>query len=208
MRDYSQFGEQAHILKFFEERGREKGRFLDIGAHDGISCSNTLRLAELGWGGVLVEPSPIAFTKLITTYADRKDIEFVNAAVSAARDGLIPFYEGGGGFVGTTDPGHRDAWEGKQHVRYRSIWTHAISFGTLFAMLPGPYHFISIDTEGTNIGLLCELLWDDATVGRLQIEMICVERDAKDQARLEHIIHEHALEIYAETAANTLLAVK
>jgi FkbM family methyltransferase len=201
MRDYSQFGEQAVIAKFFEERGRDRGRFLDIGAHDGVSCSNTLALAERGWGGVLVEPSPLAFTKLITSYADRPDIEFVCAGVSR-RPGITPFYEGGGSFVGTFDEGHRDAWEGKQHVHYRKMWTYAITFEQLFELLPSPYHFISIDTEGTNISLLDDLLY---SIEPESWELICVERDAKDDGKLRYLIDEYGLEVRAETEANTLL---
>jgi FkbM family methyltransferase len=200
--NYSQFGEEQLILKFFEERGRKKGRFLDIGAHDGVSCSNTLRLAELGWGGVLVEPSPIAFTKLISTYTDRKDIEFVCAGVARRRE-LVPFYEGGGTFVGTFDEAHRKNWEGKQHVHYRKMWTHALTFETLFEALPGPYHFISIDTEGTNIELLDDLVY----VMDVECELICVERDAKNQPWLEEIVADYNLKIVAETEANTLLEV-
>ncbi len=201
-RDFSQFGEQALIERFFQERGRTKGRFLDIGAHDGVSCSNTLALAEKGWGGVLVEPSPLAFTKLISTYADRPDIEFVNAGIAVA-PGLAPFFEGGGSFVGTFDEGHRDEWEGKQHVHYRRMWTNAVDFEDLFEVLPGPYHFVSIDTEGTNIPLLKDLLWGMEE----ECELICVERDEKDAKLLARLVEEYNLRVYAETAANTLLEV-
>lgn len=45
--------------------GKRKGVFLDIGAHDGVSLSNTCYLErELGWDGVAVEPNPAAFEKL------------------------------------------------------------------------------------------------------------------------------------------------
>ena len=44
---YSQSDEESFILSFFEG-GYKGGRFLDIGAHNGRTGSNTLRLAELG----------------------------------------------------------------------------------------------------------------------------------------------------------------
>lgn len=62
MKDYSQWGEQAAILQFFE--GRPPAAFLDIGAADGITESNTYALHELGWRGVYVEPDPDQFAKL------------------------------------------------------------------------------------------------------------------------------------------------
>jgi len=42
--------------KFLGER--EFGTFVEIGANDGISCSNTWGLAERGWTGFMVEPIP------------------------------------------------------------------------------------------------------------------------------------------------------
>jgi hypothetical protein len=232
MRDYSQFGEQAHILKFFEERGRTKGRFLDIGAHDGISCSNSLALAERGWGGALVEPSPLAFSKLITTYAERPDIALVNAAavpmwVDAAGSlgarrgphGLMPFYEAGGLFVGTTSPEHVSAWEGKQHVHYRKMWLHALPLVTLIctdfaAGQEGPagiarpmpqWHFISIDTEGTNCALLDDLLSLYTRASQaVGLELVCVEKDPG----IDDIVKKYEVDVYAETAANLLLSIR
>jgi FkbM family methyltransferase len=37
---------------------REQGIFVEIGANDGVSCSNTWGLAVRGWRGYLVEPVP------------------------------------------------------------------------------------------------------------------------------------------------------
>lgn len=40
------------------------GYFVDIGAHDGISFSNSKFFEELGWKGVCVEPNPQIFNEL------------------------------------------------------------------------------------------------------------------------------------------------
>jgi hypothetical protein len=48
---YSQNNEQEIILNFFNGR---IGRYLDIGAFDGVSMSNTLALVELGWQGTAI----------------------------------------------------------------------------------------------------------------------------------------------------------
>ena len=56
MKDYSQAAEQPHILKAFE--GRPPGRLLDIGAWNPFTFSHSRALIEMGWFGVLVEPSP------------------------------------------------------------------------------------------------------------------------------------------------------
>ena len=62
---YSQNKEEQVILDYF---GFLQGTFLDIGANDGVTFSNTKMLAERGWKGVLVEPSPKAYAKLKEIY--------------------------------------------------------------------------------------------------------------------------------------------
>jgi FkbM family methyltransferase len=54
---YSQFGEDRELERRFQGR---TGYFLDIGAADGVSFSNTLRLEQLGWHGLLIEADPDA----------------------------------------------------------------------------------------------------------------------------------------------------
>ncbi len=79
MKDYSQSGEQAVILNYFT--GRERGTLLDIGANDGETFSMSRALMLDGWSGVLIEPSPAAFSKLLDTYrvtgSGRKPDSFV-----------------------------------------------------------------------------------------------------------------------------------
>lgn len=41
------------------------GVYVEAGANDGISWSNTLMLEDLGWSGLLIEPSTTAYAKLI-----------------------------------------------------------------------------------------------------------------------------------------------
>ena len=41
------------------------GSFIELGAYDGISQSNTLHFEEKGWRGVLIEPLPSAFAACI-----------------------------------------------------------------------------------------------------------------------------------------------
>lgn len=61
MSDYeyqSQIGQDRHYIEQVI-RGRRNGRFLDVGAHDGKTTSNTYVLEkELGWTGVCVESNP------------------------------------------------------------------------------------------------------------------------------------------------------
>lgn len=43
------------------------GTFVDVGASDGVTSSNTLFFEKLGWTGLCVEPRPDAFEKLVNS---------------------------------------------------------------------------------------------------------------------------------------------
>jgi hypothetical protein len=61
----SQIGQDHYYYEHFYKPGM-KGTFLDIGASDGISMSNTHMFEkELGWDGICIEPSRLAFEKLV-----------------------------------------------------------------------------------------------------------------------------------------------
>lgn len=61
---YSQHGQD----KFLDEkvfRKKEGGTFIDIGANDGVTFSNTFFLEQQrGWTGICIEPHPLAYEKL------------------------------------------------------------------------------------------------------------------------------------------------
>jgi FkbM family methyltransferase len=83
LRYYSQFGEdrKVHEQLFRETFG---GVFVEIGAFDGESGSNTLFFEEqLDWTGVLIEPSPLQFDKL--TRRRRRATICVNAAICSEK---------------------------------------------------------------------------------------------------------------------------
>ncbi len=50
----SQFGEDRILWQVF--RQRPTGYFIEVGAYDGVTLSNTFFLEQMGWSGLLVEP--------------------------------------------------------------------------------------------------------------------------------------------------------
>ena len=50
----SQFGEDRILWQVF--RRRPTGYFIEVGAYDGVTLSNTFFLEQMGWNGLLVEP--------------------------------------------------------------------------------------------------------------------------------------------------------
>lgn len=51
------------------------GRFVEVGAYNGISWSNTYCLAKLGWSGLLIEPIPSFVDEIKENYANFKDVK-------------------------------------------------------------------------------------------------------------------------------------
>jgi hypothetical protein len=50
----AQFGEDRILWQVF--RGRRTGYFIEVGAYDGVTLSNTYFLERMGWRGMLIEP--------------------------------------------------------------------------------------------------------------------------------------------------------
>lgn len=50
----AQFGEDRVLWDVF--RARRTGFFIEVGAYDGVTLSNTYLLEQMGWSGLLVEP--------------------------------------------------------------------------------------------------------------------------------------------------------
>lgn len=174
----SQYNEHEHILRHF---GGRVGRFLDVGAFDGSTFSNTLYLAESGWLGVLVEPSPAAFVHLIREYQRNPNVQLVNAGLAAV-PGLRKF------FCNTKDGLSADAmstFEAKHVAKFpkhpfREISISAITWDMLLGQHPGPYQFVNIDVEGMNVEILTGLC---DRIAQVQPEMVCIELDPESETQ-------------------------
>ena len=63
MKFYSQFEQDKFVYENFFIN-KNKGYFVDIGAHDGVTFSNSKFFEELEWDGVCIEPNPKVFSIL------------------------------------------------------------------------------------------------------------------------------------------------
>lgn len=172
---YSQNNEEQIIL---DELGRQNitaGRFLEIGAWDGKGFSNTYRLAELGWKGVCIEPSPTVFPSLVKNHAGNPNITLVNAAISPAKSELVEWYDSGGDAISTTSVEHKVKWETGWKVNYSTFWVYTMPMSAIFDKFGFDFEFINIDVENTNMELFRALPWMLLKNTRI----ICVEHDRK-----------------------------
>lgn len=170
---FSQNDEERVIREFF---GAHVGRFLDVGAYDGHTFSNTHALALAGWGGVCVEASPLAFANLCSTYAERADIACVGAALMPHYSGAVVFWQTPDA-LSTTEQRHRDLWA--RRTTFERIEVQAVSVADLLARHPGPFDLVSVDVEGASAELALALPLED-----LGVRLLCVEHDSQG-ARIE-----------------------
>ena len=71
------------------------GVFVEVGAHDGISCSNTWGLAKRGWQGYLIEAIPEYAEKCRANHAQHSNVTVKQVAIGGADHTEAEFTVGG-----------------------------------------------------------------------------------------------------------------
>jgi FkbM family methyltransferase len=89
--DISQAGEVATLLRLLRP---DFPRFLvDVGAHDGVTISNSRQFALDGWDAILIEPHPELFAKLTDASSELTKVRCLNIGCSNT-SGVLPLYLG------------------------------------------------------------------------------------------------------------------
>jgi hypothetical protein len=92
--DYSNFGEQDAIAGHLRRLGVATGTFVDIGAADGHTSSNTRALARVGWRGLAVEGDAETFARLAWRAVDTPAVQLARAFVTP--DNVVALLEAHG----------------------------------------------------------------------------------------------------------------
>ena len=180
MKFYSQVGQDRFLLENFF-RGKRRGTFLDIGAYDGETLSNTLYFEEtMGWTGLCVEPLPSAFAKLKarrkaicenTSLADFEgEAEFVEADdVHGENERMFS------GLVATFDPRQVQRIEAMKQNQSRRV-VKVTKLSTLLAKHAlYDFDYCSIDTEGAELAIL-----SDFDPSRVRVSVFTIENNWDD----------------------------
>jgi FkbM family methyltransferase len=195
---YSQNDEERHIVEHLSGIAPADGRFLDIGAYDGKTLSNTYRLVELGWGGLCIEPSPYCFTQMLNIHRGNERVQLLNTAViPGAHAAILPFHDSQGDAVSTLVDSHVARWSSS--VKYRSFFTQAMPLRAVFAQFGVNYDFINLDVESLNIDLFRELPFDQLT----RLKLICVEHDGHYPEMLTELA-KHGFRLLAQNGENII----
>lgn len=176
---YSQCGQDKWLIEnIFNDR--EDGIFVDIGAHDGVSFSNTLKLEQLGWKGIAVEPMPQTYA----TLAENRSCITVNGCIhrKSGKDffRLISGYSQMlSGLVSEYDSRHlaRIDREIKEHGgSYQDIEVNCFNFNELvFKHKLNHIHYLNLDVEGGELAVL-----ENIDFNQIEIDIIGVENNYLD----------------------------
>lgn len=178
---YSQNLEEDIILEYLKGK---TGAFLDLGANDGITLSNTRALADIGWKGVLIEASPKAFKRLQVNYGNSPDHHLYNIALGSF-NGIAKFNESGA-LLGTEDTSlvstfHESEMDRfKSVVKYEVIEAKCLTWETFIGGCPiKNFDFISMDIEGSELEVL-------PFMDLAKTFMICIEWNGKQHLKTEY----------------------
>lgn len=169
---YSQYSQDLFLVSaLFADK--KNGIFVDIGANDGITYSNTLLLEELGWTGVCIEPIKSSFDKLV---ACRK-CECINSTISSHLSEFVEFCEISGysemlsGIIEDYDERHKQ----------RILHELQLYGGTKTKIKIKNYRFcdiikhpqidiVCIDTEGSELSVLNSIDFDNVKINYFLVE--------------------------------------
>jgi FkbM family methyltransferase len=185
IKGYSQYQQDLYIRETFF-RDKNKGIFVDIGAHDGRTFSNTLLFEELGWDGICIEPLPHIFQKLkqnrkckcIEGAVVDKEQEYVDFCsidgYSEMLSGVIDFY----------DERHKKRIidEGEVHKCTRTkIKVPCLNFNKVIT--EENIDLLSLDTEGGELNILKSIDYS-----KYNIKVIVVENNFAENSILNFLI--------------------
>lgn len=200
---YSQNSEEQIIVDFFKDT---KGNLLDLGANDGETFSNSLRLIQKGWCADLIEASPSTFKKLKKLHEFNENVRCHNLAVSNVT-GKVKFYESGtllGGedmsLVSTLDKRECLRWP---DVDFTEIEVESLTFNTLLNQTKNTiFDLITIDIEGMDWIVLNQM-----DLKQLGCKMLIVETNGKDTMKYVLYCKKFGFNTLATNAENLIMTL-
>lgn len=171
----SQAGQDQFVHEQFFKSKRE-GMFLDIGAHDGMSFSNTYFFEkELAWKGICVEPLPHLFKKL----EECRNCICINACIASVESSL-PFLH-----VDGCDEMLSGLWSTYDPRALQTVMNDIADFGGELKIIQVPcvrldsvlkrygvnhIDFLSLDTEGNELEILKTIDFSAVTIDVITVE--------------------------------------
>ena len=184
MQSYSQYNQDIILYNnFFKDV--DNGYFVDIGAHDGTTFSNSKFFEELGWKGVCVEPNPLVFSTLQSTRKCKCIMKAISDKVGNAQ--FFQIIEGADMLSGLVDEFnqlgiqniHANLQDTENEFDY--IEVELDLFDNIVDQ--AKIDFLSIDTEGNELKILQTIDFN-----KYDIKVITVENNDYDDKFVNFLV--------------------
>lgn len=182
-----------------------KGSFLDLGANDGITLSNSRYFIENGWNGVLIEAGKLPYQKLMSTILPNTIA--INCAIGN-QNGSLTFYESTNlldandvGLVSSLVADETQRWR-KAGVGYSEYQVECFtweSFLDKFHLKSQNFDIISIDIEGMDYDVLIQMNLEE-----LGCKVLCVEFNGKDIQKYVEYAVKHGMSLIHQNPENLI----
>ena len=170
---FSQIGQDLEVLKFYNNK--TDGFFVDIGAYDGITLSNTYLLEKMyNWHGICVEPIPYRFELL---YKNRPNSFCWDYAVYNKSNEQVLFDISSDSDLLSGISNYIDAYKNLINSNKTQIIKNTISLNDLLEKSNAPLFidYLSLDTEGSELEILKSVDLQKYTFGLIDVEHNYVE---------------------------------
>lgn len=170
---YSQLGQDLEVIKFYNNK--TNGYFIEIGASDGLTISNTYLLeTKYNWKGICCEPIPNKFQKLVK---NRKNSICYKEAVYNQSGLTVTFDISNKCNLLSGISNHIDRHKHKVDSNKRVIKVKTISLLDVLdkANAPSFIEYMSLDTEGSEFEILKNFDFNKYTFGLIDVEHNYIE---------------------------------
>ena len=183
---YSQLKQDLDVLEFF----KDPGYFLDVGAHDGVTYSNTLLLEKHGWDGILFEPQP----KMCKKIKRNRKVRLIESAVYSKSNLILEFAVSDTLLGGIAR--HRTVYTAdlEKSKRY-NVKTTTLAQELERASSPKIIQYMSLDVEGAELEVLKGMDWS-YTIQLIDLEhndIPVVETDREKASQLRKEMREYLI---------------
>ena len=170
---YSQIGQDLDVVKFYNHK--KNGYYVEIGANDGITLSNTYLLAiKYNWKGICVEPIPKIFELLCK---NRPFAKCCNNAVYIESNKEVIFDIANNNDLLSGKSEHIDCHKKTVDNNKTQIIVTTITLNDLLEKYNAPLFidYMSLDTEGSELEILKSVDLTKYIFGLIDIEHNFIE---------------------------------
>jgi FkbM family methyltransferase len=160
------------MFAYFFFKGKKDGFYIDIGANDGKSLSNTIFFEKLGWHGICIEPLPDVFNSL----RQNRSCDCFNIAIDNTSGDSREFIKASGvemlsGLNNQMTKSHKERIVNEKG-KIEKIYVKTLTFDDLMRGYPDRRYidFMSIDVEGAELSILKTIDFNKFKFGLITVE--------------------------------------